>query len=197
MVAILTGDVTASTTGSPARWMKALKGVLNQYGKSPHDWEIYRGDSFQLRVDAPLGLSSALHIMSAVRAESQHQVRIGIGVGEETYRAQRITESNGPAYVHSGRVFDRLGHRLLSFGSDREQWNEGMDLLFRFAGHVIKSWTPIAAQVVWQAIEHPELNQTDLAALLGKSQSNVSATLKRAGFDLLSELNAYYQNLLH
>jgi hypothetical protein len=31
--------------------MKDLKSVLNAYGNEPKDWEIYRGDSFQLVVD--------------------------------------------------------------------------------------------------------------------------------------------------
>jgi hypothetical protein len=32
---------------SSSLWMKDLKSVLNAYGNEP-DWEIYRGDSFQL-----------------------------------------------------------------------------------------------------------------------------------------------------
>jgi hypothetical protein len=46
----VTGDII-----NPERylllWMKDLKSVLNAYGNEPKDWEIYRGDSFQLVVD--------------------------------------------------------------------------------------------------------------------------------------------------
>ena len=50
MKAVLTGDIVNSRAFMG--WQDDLTEVLNRYGSSPKNWEIFRGDSFQLIVDA-------------------------------------------------------------------------------------------------------------------------------------------------
>jgi len=52
MIAILTGDIINSREGETLNWLNILKEVLKQYGSTPKDWEIYRGDSFQLSIES-------------------------------------------------------------------------------------------------------------------------------------------------
>jgi hypothetical protein len=52
VTAILSGDIVNSRSVDASEWVKTLKKTLNTFGKSPKTWEIYRGDSFQLEVDA-------------------------------------------------------------------------------------------------------------------------------------------------
>ncbi len=49
MVAILTADLINSAAFETPIWMNVLKKTLNSWGRSPDDWEIYRGDELQLR----------------------------------------------------------------------------------------------------------------------------------------------------
>ena len=51
MIAILTGDIVNSRENiNQASWLAPLKKLLNSFGKGPEQWEIYRGDSFQLEI---------------------------------------------------------------------------------------------------------------------------------------------------
>ena len=44
-----------------------------------------------------------------------------------------------------------------------------------------------------KAIENPEKNQKSLAKLLNKSQSNISETLKRGGYDEIMNMNEFFK----
>lgn len=84
--------------------MNLLKNTLNQYGSEPQTWEIYRGDSFQLSINPEKALIAALHIKSMIKQTKIQDVRLAIGVGSEKHKSQKITESNGSAYVNSESV---------------------------------------------------------------------------------------------
>ena len=56
------------------------------------------------------------------------------------------------------------------------------------------AWTPVVANDIQTTLRYPEENQKQLAKRLDKSQSNVSASLKRGGFDEIMRLEAYYRN---
>ena len=67
MIAVLTGDIINSREDQSPKWLIALKEGLNQYGKEPQDWEIYRGDSFQLETTPSKALQAAIHIKAAMK----------------------------------------------------------------------------------------------------------------------------------
>ena len=100
MIAVLTGDIINSRASEAPKWLQKLKGVLTTYGDTPTQWELFRGDSFQLVTMPQDALKAALHIKAVMKQNKKLDVRIAIGLGAETHRAQRITESNGPAYVN-------------------------------------------------------------------------------------------------
>jgi predicted XRE-type DNA-binding protein len=56
----------------------------------------------------------------------------------------------------------------------------------------IDNWTVKSSKLIKTHFENPKLNQKDLAKLLGKTQSNISAGLKRSGFDEISQMLAFY-----
>ena len=51
MISVLTGDIVNSRKSKPDCWLDLLKLELNSIGKSPLYWEIYGGDTFQVRVE--------------------------------------------------------------------------------------------------------------------------------------------------
>ena len=53
MIVILTADIINSRKVVSKKWMDDLKTLFQPFGKSPNDWEIYRGDEFQMEIKNP------------------------------------------------------------------------------------------------------------------------------------------------
>lgn len=47
------------------KWIDDLKELFQNFGKSPNDWEIYRGDEFQIEVKNP---EEALQVAVLIKA---------------------------------------------------------------------------------------------------------------------------------
>ena len=184
MTAIITGDIVNSQKVNSKLWLKDLKSVLRKYGKSPKNWEIFRGDMFQLEVETKGAILAAIVIKAHIKTYEKLDVRIAIGVGKTSYRSNKITESNGDAYMHSGRCFEELKRNRLAMVTP---WPEDVDreinLYLLLASLTMDSWTPATADTMAYALLHPEHNQATISKKLKKSQSTISANLNRAGHD--------------
>ncbi len=175
--------------------MPQLKRFLSGLGQEPADWEIYRGDEFQVRLPYPIALEKAIALKALVRSWPGMDVRIGLGLGEEEYRADRIAESNGPAYHYSGRVFGTLREQKLRMqvASHCHMADRSLNLLLKFALHIMDQWSQVSAEIVALALDAPEASQKELAEGLGIRQSAVSQRMSRARLDLILELLEYYR----
>lgn len=193
MTSIITGDIINSKKSSPKQWLEALKTILNSYGNSPLVWEIYRGDSFQLEVHPKHALKACILIKATIKQFESIDVRLAIGIGEKTYQSDKITESNGSAFVNSGDCFETLKKSTLAIKSQSETFNKPMNIMLDLALLTMNSWTTTTSILIKAAIEKPELNQVQLANFFGKTQGNISQGLKRAGFDEISKLLQYYK----
>jgi len=193
MLAVITGDIVNSRQGQVTDWLKNLKEILNQYGKEPKQWEIFRGDSFQLALTPENALLAAIHIKAGIKQTKAQDVRMAIGLGSETHTAQKITESNGTAYVLSGDCFDLLKKHTLALRSTNVEFDKLLNIMISLALLTANSWSTTVAQVVKMAIEYPEKSQKEIAQILNKSQSSVSEALKRGGFEEIMSLNNFYQ----
>lgn len=194
MKAVITGDIINSRKVASGLWLEDLKQVLNTYGKEPKDWEIYRGDSFQLVLTAEKALESAFIIKATIKQYKELDVRMAIGLGEMDYIAEKITESNGSAFINSGECFEDLKKQTLGIKTPWEDFDSSFNLLFSFVLMVADNWTSTSAEILKKALENPEFNQSQLAeALNRKSQSSISASLKRAGYEELKNMIAFYK----
>ncbi|MCP9745879.1 SatD family protein [Lacihabitans sp. CS3-21] len=194
MEAIITGDLINSRQVEPSEWMPALKKVLKKYGKEPKNWEIFRGDSFQLNTKPEDALMAAILIKAKIKQWKNLDVRIGIGIGEITYQAAKITESNGTAFLNSGECFEELKKQTLAIKTPNKDLNETLNLMIELASLTIDRWTETAAKLIKLKIENQNLNQKDLANLLNKTaQGTISEGLKRAGYDEIQRLLNYYK----
>ena len=194
MVAVLTGDIINSREGIIANWLDDLKRILSLYGNEPQQWQVFRGDSFQLSIAPEKALLAAIHIKAGVRQTKVQDVRIGIGIGAETHSAQKISESNGPAYIRSGACFESLKKQTLAINSGRTELDNSLNLMLSLALLTANQWSSTVAKVITKALEHPEMNQQEIADSMEKSQSSVSEALKRGGFDEIMNLNGFYQH---
>lgn len=196
MVAVLTGDIVNSRAATGSPWLKSLKQALSHYGASPKDWEIFRGDSFQLIVPAHSAVEAALYIKASIRQQAPYDVRQGIGIGDCDFQATGITQSNGTAFVRSGEAFEGLGKNLLAILTPDPQLNQALEVMTELAGLTIDNWTPTTSQAIRLKLEKPDTNQTQLAHLLKKSQSSVSDSLSRGGFSQVMKLNDFFKKSL-
>lgn len=193
MIAILTGDIINSRKRPASQWLPVLKEKLGLYGQNPDQWEIFRGDSFQLALPPEIALRAALHLKATIKKNKELDIRMAIGIGTQDYVSSRISESNGPAFIRSGETFENLKKDTLGISTGNDQFDEAFNLLFAMAMLTADTWSPTVAEAIECAYEHPERPQTDLANLLGKSQSSYSEALKRGGFDEMKRLETYYR----
>lgn len=195
MVAVITGDIINSKRNNPKTWLKVLKKELEKAGKSPKTWDIYRGDSFQLLVNNPEdALLTAIKIKASLKSIKNTNVRMSVGIGDITYAAPKITESNGTAFVHSGEKFELLKKEKqnLAIKSDWPAFDKDMNLFLKLASIAMDNWTTNAAEIVYTTLENPGKLQEELGRIVGIKQNAISNRLKRAYYDEIVELNEMY-----
>lgn len=196
MIAIITGDIVNSRKLSSEIWMDGFKQLLNVFGKTPIEWEIYRGDEFQLEIKNP---EEALIIALRIKAYFKTlklDARMSIGFGEMTYKAEKISESNGTAFSRSGEVFETLKKQKinLAINSGNEIVDAEINFMLRLSLTFMDNWLAQSAEFVLTAIENPSLSQEEIGVKLGINQAAVSKRQKRAQFDLVLEMEKNFRN---
>ena len=164
MICILTGDIKGSRKAKSKNWLAELKELFLQFGKNPADWEIYRGDEFQIEIkDCEEALLIAFQIKAFLRTISL-DARMSIGIGEKTSKAKRISESNGSAFVYSGEAFEVMKKNKINLvvQSADNQFNKDMNLLIRLGLSFMDNWLAQQAEYVLLAINNPELSQEEM-----------------------------------
>lgn len=198
MVAIITGDIINSDRFAASEWMDILKPYLASQGKTPNDWEIYRGDEFQIRTTPERALSMAIQIKALIKSIKNLDVRIGIGLGSETFVGSSVSQSNGKAYQRSGRVFETLKEQKLNMAivTGHDDKDKTLNLILKLALNFMDDWSVVSAQMVSLTLTKPNASQQEVADQLKIRQSAVSQRLKRARMDLVLDLLAYYRENL-
>jgi hypothetical protein len=198
MIAIITGDIINSAQHPSKEWVTLLKDYFSRFGEAPLFWEIYRGDEFQLKVNRDNALKTAIQIKALVRSIKGLDVRMGIGIGLETFVGSGVSESNGPAYQRSGRNFETLKDNKvnLSIATGNAFQDQTLNLMLHLALDFMDHWTAVSAEIVALVLDHTEASQKEVAQKLGIKQSAVSQRLKRARYDLVKELLVFYSGFI-
>jgi predicted XRE-type DNA-binding protein len=195
MTSIITGDLINSRKLTSKAWIDDLKKLLSAKGKNPTDWEIYRGDQFQLEIQNPEdALITALQIKAMLKT-IKIGVRMSIGFGDKTHNAKKISESNGSAFIRSGETFETLKKQKtnLAINTGNPDFDSEINLMLKLASITMDHWLVQSAEFVIAAIENQGLSQEELGQKLGINQAAVSRRRKRAQFDLIMELDAFYR----
>jgi hypothetical protein len=199
MISVITGDIINSRKSSPDLWLRLLKAELNASGKTPDFWEIYGGDTFQLRVDDPLkALTAAIRLKAVIKLQKPLDVRLAIGIGDITYKSKKITECNGPAFIYSGEKFKTLKKekQKLAVKSEWTDFDTTINLCLKLGLIAMDKWSVNSAEMVALALSYPQDSQADLGKMLKIKQNAVSTRFSRAHYDELMELNELYKNKL-
>ena len=195
MVAIITGDIINSQKTDSELWLPKLKELLGRWSATPETWEVYRGDEFQLKCSVDEVFNKSLAIKSLIRTFENLDVRLAIGIGNEVFLSEKITESNGSAYVNSGRLLNdiKTDGRTLAIQTETDKVNRDLNILFKWTSIDFDNWTVATAEIIHRLLINPELTQEELAKELNITQSSVSQRIKRSNFDLILETDLYFR----
>jgi hypothetical protein len=194
MIGVITGDIINSRKFNTHLWLPALKQALCAYGNEPKNWEIFRGDSFQLEIKEPeLTLHAALRIKSAIKQIKGLDIRLAIGIGEKDYCTDKISENNGSAYMNSGEEFEKL-KQSIAIKTPWQEFNKEINIYLSLALIIMNGWTPAAAKAMFTVLEsETPLNQAELGEKLGIKQSGASQRLARAHYKEISEFEKLFR----
>lgn len=195
MTSVITGDIIGSRQQKSKDWVEDLKKILSVFGEMPGQWEVYRGDEFQVEIKKPEDALLAAVLIKAHLRALKSDARMSIGFGDKTHHAERISESNGTAFIHSGELFETLKKQKLTLAirTGDTNFDEKLNLMLRLALTFMDSWLAQSAEFVALAIENPGLSQEELGQKLGINQAAVSRRQKRAQFDLVMQLDRYFR----
>lgn len=197
MTSVITGDIIKSREiKNQDLWLKTLKSALGQLSKDASNYEVYRGDSFQIECkDYTSSFEYAVYIKACIKTIRGLDVRLAIGIGEKSYQGKTVSESNGEAFVFSGETIETLKKEKINLKLETKDkdLNKELNLYFKLALIAMDNWTVNSAEIVKLSLEHPDMIQTELAKLVGISQDAVSKRQKRAYLDEILELDGLYR----
>ncbi|PXY43427.1 SatD family protein [Flavobacterium hydrophilum] len=195
MTSIITGDIIGSRQQESEHWIEDLKKILVPFGETPSQWEVYRGDEFQIEVKNPEEALLTVILIKAHLRAIKSDARMSIGFGDKIHDAEKISESNGSAFIHSGELFETLKKQkvTLAMRTGNDEIDEKLNLMIQLALTFMDSWLVQSAEFVAVAIENPTLSQEELGQKLGINQAAVSRRQKRAQFDLVMNLDRYFR----
>ncbi|WP_299390459.1 transcriptional regulator [uncultured Gelidibacter sp.] len=197
MTSILTGDIIKSRSIKDSDvWLSVLKDALTACAENTSQWDIYRGDSFQLETpNIEESLKAAIYIKACVKTVKGLDVRIAIGIGDKTFEGKSVVESNGEAFQFSGETLEQLKKEKvnLKIKTTNATLDQELNLYFKLALTIMDHWTANSAEIVKLHIEQPQALQEELGKQLGINQNAVSSRQKRAHLDVIMQLEALYR----
>ncbi|MCC5905565.1 MAG: winged helix-turn-helix transcriptional regulator [Balneolaceae bacterium] len=199
MEGTITGDIVRSqAVEKPEIWLNPLKELFQKVGEQPADWEIYRGDSFQL-YSAPEKLLRISILIKAIVKKlnfKELDVRIAMGIGKIDFRSSFVSESAGEAFVYSGQLLDQLKENKIHLGikSPWQNLDNELNMMFKLALIIMNSWTANSAEVAEILFKESGITQVEIAKKLGIAQSSVNDRIKRGHIYEIIELEQYYRD---
>jgi len=198
MISIITGDIIQSQKADQAAvWLNPLKAMFEEIGETPHDWEIYRGDSFQLTTEPEESLRLAILIKSIIKKIKKPalDVRLAIGIGYAYQRENRVSESNDEPFVFSGKLLDEIKSRKVNMAikTNWPDFDVEINMMLKLALIIMNSWTSNTAETAELLFRKPGITQVEIAEILGLAQSTVNDRIKRGSIYEIIELEQYYR----
>ena len=199
---VITGDVSNSQSYSDAEFREiiaTLRERLTYYAEYyGGDFDIYRGDAFQLVVAQPQhSIAAAVGLRLALKAHASGvDMRMSVAVGEAQFRPSEVKTGTGDAFVLSGRGLDNIKPHHLTFCSGEQTLDDKTQLLTRFADAHINGLTQTQSQTLLAYLEATDKSHESVAAILDKNRSNVSRILNASNYKLIAEYLDYMERAL-
>lgn len=204
--AIITGDIVDSTKmvaeerDSMLHMLQSLPEILSTLTKI--DLEIFRGDSFQIRVrDSVDSLTAALAIRAHIRSykfsehNRQWDARLSIGIGKVEYENGTLATSDGEAYRLSGRGLDTIGKNRLIVETPWHEVNKELRVSTAFADDIVSRWTQSQSRVMFQSMT-TDISHAEIGCLLGITRQMVDKALKAGKEELMNLYISRFKELI-
>lgn len=188
MIAVLTGDIINSREVNAEEWQPRLKAYFDSVTNNDEKWAIYRGDSFQIQVNANEALNIAICIKSLIKTNPKIDVRIAIGIGDISFEEKKITESNGTAFVNSGDAFEMLKNNTLRLKTPYQEFDACFNPIFKLLSFIIDNWKPATSETIFYALTYRGLLQKEIAEKLQKDRTTVNRALKRGAYEEIVDI---------
>ena len=126
---------------------------------------------------------------------SDIDVRMAIGIGKKTYSAERISESNGEAFIYAGEKFEELEKEKANWliKSSWPDFDDEINLYMKLAAVFMDNWSVASAQLVEMVLKHPQFTQNEIGHRLGIKQNSVSGRWRRANIDGILGMEQMYR----
>ena len=205
MIAVIKGDIISSRSLKDQNlWLAPLKKFLSEIGQTPEDWEIVWGDFFQIIIKKPENaLLNAFKIRALIKQiridsakkRSNIDVRMGMGIGEQSFVGEKVSESNGNAFIYASEIFNLLKKENLGIGvkTGETSIDDEVNLCLKLAEIFMSKWTVSSAELVNIVLNRPEITQKEIEKILGIKQNSVSGRWKRAHIDDLLAIDKMYR----
>lgn len=212
--AVITGDIVGSKSidlDERENLLRVLKESFDEINenliKDVHStFEIFRGDSFQAVLRKPeLSLIVSILIRARLRSENVNipvkmknwDARLAIGIGNIEFSTDKTVESDGQAFLFSGRDLDNMkisGERF-RIQTPWDEVNAEMKVSLTFADSVISRWSKYQAQVFYYYLLQNE-KQIELAERIKISQPAIHKRLTSGNVDCIDLLRIRFENLI-
>lgn len=192
-IAVLSADCIDSTLWNDKERDLVMDTLTNELKEIPNSkYEFYRGDSFQLVLDdASKAMQIALELKTSINkllfvdddaSSIQADIRISIGIGEESTQRPLVAQSNGSAYQFSGRRLDTMkgDQRILCVSSANEDFDAEFNTSLLLFEEIAKRWSVASAEAIYYSLKG--YKETPLAKLLGIGQPSVNKRKKAAAW---------------
>ncbi len=158
MQAIITGDIINSTslnTLQRQQLEQLLWKLLPGLAISRNDFNIQRGDNFQLRVEPVDALAAAIKLRCHLKKQFRDRkppldARLAIGLGEISLQGRTLSSSDGTAFRYSGRQLERLKQEKINLAVTSKDpiLNAAWEALAILMDEHISSWNHLQAEAV-------------------------------------------------
>lgn len=184
-IAVLTGDLIASTQARPDQVDAALEEIrlaesaLLPAGRAP-SFTRSRGDGWQVALHRPaLAFRLALLVLARLAARPDlPQSRIAIGLGPvDSLGSRDLSDAAGRAFTASGRALEALSAGRLVLAGQSSAAERGLATLIDLRSAL---WTAEQAQAAALALRPDPPTGRAMAAELGISPQAISARLSGA-----------------
>ncbi len=212
--AVITGDIVGSASIEIDERENLLRVLKESFGeineniiKDVHStFEIFRGDSFQVVLPKP-ELSYIVSILIRARLRSENvniqvnrknwDARLAIGIGSIQFSASKTVESDGQAFLFSGKNLDNMkkSGKRLRLQTPWDEVNAEMKVSLSFADSVVSGWSKYQAQAFYYYLLHNE-KQKELAERINISQPAIHNRLATGNVECMDLLRIRFENLI-
>ncbi len=206
-IGVITGDIIDSTKILEEGYRDKLLSTMHLAIQEMNDYklwgrvkiEIFRGDSFQITVDEPtyitdIAIAFRSKLIANSGSDTRWDARLGLGIGEQEYLSEKISESDGQAFHLSGQAFDSLQKNdRLAILTPQTNINEELWVSTSFVDEIISNWTLLQASTFYTYITE-NLSQKEIATKEKKSPQAISKIFIAGKFNLIDNyLTRFHQ----